>query len=81
MCDWISFVFSMGIFIMKTKQCNNCGEFKQLSEFCKSKKHKYGVFYYCKLCQKIKFKEYSHTKEGLITLPKDMGRKLYNILK
>jgi hypothetical protein len=43
------------------KTCSKCGETKELSEFSKNAKGKYGVRANCKVCQSIVRKEYHKT--------------------
>ncbi len=51
---------------MKTKICTNCNIEKELSEFSKHKKCKYGVRSECKICFNARSKTYRRTKKGLI---------------
>lgn len=39
------------------KRCNNCGEYKRLTEFYKNPLKKQGVFDYCKACARKMAKE------------------------
>jgi len=49
------------------KKCTQCKEEKFLSEFSLSKYSKSGVSSQCKICDRKRVREYSHTKLGLIT--------------
>jgi hypothetical protein len=66
-CDWTAFVFDMGVFIMKKKRCNTCGDIKSLKDFYRDKSCLDGFEYRCKKCASIKDAKYSKTKIGLIT--------------
>jgi len=49
------------------KKCSTCGENKKLSGFYKNKAMKDGRQPLCKPCERIKAKDYSRTKKGLIS--------------
>jgi len=51
----------------ESKICTKCYQIKLLNEFSKQKGCKNGVRPNCKICDKRRVKEYSQTKNGLIT--------------
>lgn len=51
---------------MSQKTCTVCKESKNTSEFYKSSRHKYGVSFRCKECDKSKSNNYHRTIDGLI---------------
>lgn len=52
------------------KKCTECEIFQPINNFRKKKKYKYGVYCYCKLCEKqfkkIDDKKYAQSKKGKI---------------
>jgi len=61
---------------MNTKICSKCGIEKDLSEFYKQNKHKYGVGSECKECIKNKSKEYYNKCKEEIKIKTNTYRKL-----
>jgi len=49
--------------IQITKRCSCCGEVKPISEFHKHKDGKFGVGGYCKVCKRLKQKEYQERRK------------------
>lgn len=56
-------LFLISPFILNMKKCNKCNEVKSLNEFYKTPRHKDGLFYHCKSCDKIRRDSIRLTKE------------------
>ena len=56
---------------MDTKVCSKCKEEKPISEFCRDKRRKDGLYPQCKLCCKL----YYHENKNLILTQKSDYRK------
>lgn len=52
---------------MKTKKCSQCGKEKPLTEFCKNKRTKDGLYYYCRECDKVRATNYYSKNKEIIS--------------
>lgn len=52
---------------MSEKNCSKCNKSKPLTDFCKDKSAKDGLFFCCRKCSSESFRSYYRTKIGVIT--------------
>ena len=55
------------IVVMETKKCSKCGRVLPISEFNKSRRHKDGLQYYCRECQRERNMEATSLKKKLLS--------------
>lgn len=47
-----------------SKRCSNCKQIRPISEFCKDRRRKDGLYSDCKICHKLSTKKYDQSDKG-----------------